>query len=131
MIVVAAVIKKEGKILLAERISQFSGAGWEFPGGKVETDESPEAALRREIYEELGVKIKIVRFLGSVSLAEESGSRLIAYEAELLNDDFKLNSHYQIRWIRPEELNAFNLLPADRELIKDLNKKNYFDRPFT
>lgn len=127
----AAVIKKEGKILLAERVSKFSTSGWEFPGGKVEPDESPELALRREIHEELGVKIRIIRWLDSVSFPEKPDFQLMAFEAELLDDSFKLNSHHQIRWIRPEDLDAFNLLPADRELIKNLFKKNYFAQATT
>ena len=58
--VVAAVIRRDGKILITQRLDNVDLAGlWEFPGGKVEAGESFDAALQREISEELGVKIRI------------------------------------------------------------------------
>ena len=60
MIVVAAVVQERGRILIAQRKSTRSHPGkWEFPGGKVEPDETPRAALRRELREELGIEAEI------------------------------------------------------------------------
>lgn len=116
----AAVIKKNGKILLAERYSNSTPGGWEFPGGKVEAEESPEQALLREIEEELGVKGRIIRYLDFVSLPDGPGSKLLAFEVELLDDQLKLNSHRQVIWLDPEALAEYDLLPADRELVRKL-----------
>lgn len=127
MIVVAAVIRKEGKILLAERRSDSSIPGWEFPGGKVESGESPEQALSREISEELGVQCRIIRPLETVSLPDKPNSKLIAFEVELLDDQFQLFSHRQIFWVEPEELMEYNLLPADRELVRKFIDKKLFE----
>ncbi|MBC7361270.1 MAG: (deoxy)nucleoside triphosphate pyrophosphohydrolase [Candidatus Aminicenantes bacterium] len=127
MIVVAAVIRKEGKILLAERRSDSSIPGWEFPGGKVESGESPEQALSREISEELGVQCRIIRPLETVSLPDKPDSKLIAFEVELLDDQFHLISHRQIFWVEPEELTEYNLLPADRELVRKFIDKKLFE----
>lgn len=124
---VAAVIRKEGKILLAERRSDSSIPGWEFPGGKVESGESPEQALSREISEELGVQCRIIRPLETVSLPDKPNSKLIAFEVELLDDQFQLFSHRQIFWVEPEELMEYNLLPADRELVRKFIDKKLFE----
>ncbi|MGB9893840.1 MAG: (deoxy)nucleoside triphosphate pyrophosphohydrolase [Candidatus Saccharicenans sp.] len=122
MIIVAAIIKKEGQVLLAERKSKTGG--WEFPGGKVEPKETPEQALIREIREELGVKIKVLKYLEKVSLPEKPEAQMMAFEAELLDNSIRLSSHRQFFWVRPEELLKYNLLPADRELVKKLKARD-------
>jgi len=124
MIVVAAIFKKKGRVLLAERNQGMTGAGWEFPGGKVEPGETPEQALAREIREEMGVPIRVIRFLESVTLPGETGGRLMAFEACLESENISLTSHRRYAWIKPEKLNEYDLLPADRELVLKLAVRN-------
>ncbi|MBC7348556.1 MAG: (deoxy)nucleoside triphosphate pyrophosphohydrolase [Candidatus Aminicenantes bacterium] len=126
MIVVAAVIKKDGRVLLAERSGKDPVSGWEFPGGKVEKGETPERALAREIQEELKVAIRVGPLLETVNLPGQPETKLMAFEAELLTDSISLTSHGRYAWARPEELWQFRLLPADRELVERLQARNYF-----
>ncbi len=123
MIVVAAVFKKAGRVLLAERSEETPQAGWEFPGGKVEPGETPEQALAREIREEMGVNIQVIRFLEMVHLPGTTGASLMAFEAGLESEDISLTSHRRYAWVEPEELENFNLLPADRELVLKLSAR--------
>ncbi len=117
--VLAAVIKKRGRILIARRKSsdRFGGL-WEFPGGKLEPGETSEGCLQRELLEEFGIKAGIGRFIGSV-LADPAGLaiRLDAYEAVHQAGDFELREHDELRWVRPSELAGFELTEPDRRLL--------------
>ncbi|MDI6844639.1 MAG: (deoxy)nucleoside triphosphate pyrophosphohydrolase [Candidatus Saccharicenans sp.] len=124
MIVVAAVIKKDGRLLLAERLDRPEDSGWEFPGGKVEPGETPEEALTREIKEEMGIEIRVLRFLDQVELPGAEVHQLQAYEAEILSGKFALTSHRRYLWVKPDELENYRLLPADGELVRRLTSRN-------
>ncbi len=113
--VVAAVIEKDGLIMVARRAMGEHLAGkWEFPGGKIEPNESPEECLQRELQEEFTIKTQAVRFIGeSFHRYPDKSIRLLAYEVVWLSGDFILHVHDQIDWVKPEALLKKDLAAAD------------------
>jgi len=107
--VVAAVIRRGDEILACRRRPGISSAGlWEFPGGKVERAETPEAALAREIREELGIDIRVGTLLDRSTTPLDSG-RLIdlaCYDARAETLPTQSLDHDELRWLRPNELGS-------------------------
>ena len=121
--VVAAIIKKENKILATKRgYGEFINM-WEFPGGKIEPGETKEAALIREIKEELDADIKIDEFALSVEYTYPTFHLTMHCYICSLKDSITLLEHNDARWLEKDEFNSVNWLPADIEVIDFL--KNY------
>ena len=122
--VVAAVIYKDDKVLIARRGPEKHLAGyWEFPGGKIESGETPEACLRREIEEELGIEINVYDFLmESIYDYGDKTVSLKAYRCTYLYGDIILSDHDDVRWVLPEQLSEYQLAPADIPFIAALTK---------
>ena len=123
--VVAAIIKKDNRILTTQRgYGEFKG-GWEFPGGKIEENECPQNALKREIFEELSVNIDINEYISTIEYDYPNFHlSMKCYVCSLLNENIVLKEHSNLRWLLIEELNNVEWLPADRVLVDIL--KNYF-----
>lgn len=117
MIEVAAAIIEDGngRILIARRAKGKSQEGmWEFPGGKLEPGESPEACLRRELLEEMGIEIEPYAYFGINE--HDYGTvkiRLIAYKARFVSGEIQLTDHDAYRWVSPEEFGEYTFAPAD------------------
>lgn len=120
--VVCGIIFKEDKILLCRRKTEKSlGGYWEFPGGKVEPNESETDALIRELKEELSIKVEIQKhFKTSHHKYERVQIELIAYLCKFIQTDFILTDHDDIKWVKKIELLSFNLAPADIPIAKAL-----------
>ncbi len=118
--VVAAILRKDDKYLSVQRgYGEFAG-GWEFPGGKVEPGEEEEAALIREIQEEMNLDIKLIDKLCSVEYDYPSFHLLMhCYIADPLGS-FSLNEHSGHRWLGLDELDSVDWLPADIEVVEAL-----------
>lgn len=120
--VTAAVIIKDGKVLIARRGAGRHLAGkWEFPGGKVEQGETPEECLARELKEEFEITVKVGAFImESVFHYDDTGDtiRLLAYQAKYVGGSFRLRDHDKIKWVSPEELEKCDLAPADVPIAK-------------
>ncbi|HCC48927.1 MAG TPA: 8-oxo-dGTP diphosphatase MutT [Elusimicrobia bacterium] len=118
--VTAAVIEKDGKILIAQRRRGDVLAGkWEFPGGKLEQGETPEACLRRELMEEFGVDTKIGAFVCSSRFEyKHLPIELLVYRAEHIAGEFKLNDHDRIEWVAPGDLGKYDFSSADIPVVK-------------
>ena len=120
--VVAAIIQKEDKILIAQRLKgEFKGL-WEFPGGKIEEHEKPEDALIREIKEEMEVDIEIKEYLCTIEHDYSTFHlSMDCFICSLISEALHLNDHSAIKWINPNEENI-NWVPADIKVIKELLK---------
>ena len=124
--VVAGIIIKKGKVLIARRASHKSLPGkWEFPGGKIEIDETPEVALERELFEEFRIKTKTGKYI--TTNVHDYGTfkiKLLAYFSEYIRGEFILTDHDQIKWVVIKELKFCDLADADIPIINELNKLN-------
>ena len=121
--VVAALIVRENKILICQRTRhQTMPLKWEFPGGKIEPGEKPEAALGRELDEELGIQAAIGRKVAEVRHNYDNGSTVELhfflvedFSGEIQNRIFK-----EVRWVAREEMPRYDFLEADVALVKDI-----------
>ncbi len=119
--VVAALIEKDGKYLIAKR---STGSGevlgkWEFPGGKVEEHETEEEAIEREIKEEFEVNIKAIRYLTSNTWEYPSKAiELRLYACKYISGEFHLHDHSEYRFVDKNELLDYDLCPADIKLAE-------------
>jgi 8-oxo-dGTP diphosphatase len=115
ILVVAAAIISDRRVLAARRSAPADVAGgWEFPGGKVESGETPEVALARECLEELGV---VVRVGDRLAISIES-IELHLYAAEIAAGiPLPLEDHDQLRWVRAADLDSLDWLPIDAALL--------------
>lgn len=120
--VTAAVIEKDGKILIAKRKKAYMGYLWEFPGGKQKDNETLEECLKREIKEELDIDIEVGPFLCSIkhNLNCQSAIELYAFRAIPLTCEFHLKDHDEVRWVKLDELPAYNFFEPDRMIVRRL-----------
>ncbi len=122
--VVCAIIVRGGRIMLAQRPPDKKLGGlWEFPGGKVEPGESAEAALHRELQEELGCTVRITQTLTPFVHAYDWGSiELIPFVCELTAESPEPHPHEHtaLAWVERAELLSYELAPADVPLLKGL-----------
>jgi len=122
--VVAGVIYKDNKYLIAQRnLKKAQGGLWEFPGGKVEENESREEALVREIKEEFDADIVVDKYIGeNIHHYPEKDIKLVFYKARLLSDEITLREHENYKWITKKERDDFEFAGADKivfDLIED------------
>ena len=118
--VVGAAILDRGRVLAARRTKPAAAAGrWEFPGGKVEPDEAPDAALVREIAAELECGLEVTEWLDAV-VDRDGGHRLTVAVARLVNGVPVPLEHDELRWLAVDELDQVDWLDADRPFLEEL-----------
>ena len=119
--VCCALIEDQGKVMIAQRPTGKHLAGqWEFPGGKIEEDESPVEALHREINEELGCQLTIIAALPPGDHAYPNGNiTLHPFVAALApgSPAPHPHEHAALRWLNREELSIATLAPADLPVL--------------
>lgn len=120
--VTAAVIVRDGKVLLTRRAPGQSHAGkWEFPGGKVEMGESDQQCLERELREELAITGQTGAFLAESLYEYERGAiLLVAYYFDWQAGDMRLAVHDKILWILPQDIDLNSLTAADVRIAQAL-----------
>lgn len=117
--VVAAVLNRDGKFFIAQRPhgGQLGGL-WEFPGGKVEEGETHETALKREMMEEFEAEISVGEYVASTQ--HTIAGRIVClhfYRSELISDNFKVVEHADSAWCSLEDMNDYELAPADLDIL--------------
>ena len=116
--VVAAIIKSEDYYLLAKRNKdKYMGLKWEFPGGKVEQNETFKEALSREILEELNVNIQIHKKVAEERYQdEEINITLHYYMCSLIDNDIVLSEHEAIEWVKKQDFINYEFVPGDGDI---------------
>lgn len=121
--VVAAVIRKDGRVFATQRGYGDWKGWWEFPGGKIEQGETPEEALRREIREELQADVSVDEFLCTVEYDYPTFHLTMhCYFCSLLSETFHLNEHEAAQWLQTDELDSVQWLPADVMAVEKLKR---------
>jgi len=124
--VTAALIILNKKILIARRASNVPYSGfYEFPGGKVEENETPEEALDRELNEELGINCSIENFFTEIKWG---GFLLKSYFVNMNKEDvskMEKRVHDDFQWVNLENYTEYKLLPADVEIMEMLKQSFY------
>lgn len=119
--VVTALIRSQGKVLLGRRPEGSLAGVWEFPGGKIEPGESPEAALSRELREELGIEAQIgpIRFATTHHYGE-TGILLLFFEVPYWKGEPKSVHHTELKWVAPHDLRNEDLPEANRKVLSQI-----------
>lgn len=119
--IIAAAIMDENKILIAKRNYGSLAGYWEFPGGKVEPEETDAECICREIQEEFSAKIDVQKYLGEENFQVDSKNyEIVLYQARLLSADVQLSVHSEIAWVCKEDLEKYKLAPVDERLAKNI-----------
>lgn len=121
IVVAAALIDSDGRVLIQQRPPGKNMAGlWEFPGGKVDVGETPEAALVRELSEELGIDVETACLAPAAFASEALGEKhllLLLYICRKWSGIPQPLEASALKWVRPNALYAIDMPPADRPLI--------------
>lgn len=123
--VVAAIIQHEGKVLATQRgYGDFAG-GWEFPGGKIEPDETPEDALVREIREELDTLVGVESLLTVVDHDYETFHlHMHCFLSHIEKGEPHLLEHSAAKWLGADAIDSVDWLPADIQVVEAIKAAN-------
>ena len=121
--VVAAIIIENGKVFATQRGYGEFKDGWEFPGGKIEPDETPEAAIVREIKEELDTEVEVKELLDTVEYDYPNFHlSMDCFICKIKAGDLELKEHEAAKWLTKETLGSVEWLPADLGLVGEIEK---------
>lgn len=122
--VVAALIEREGKVLIAQRPRKTWMEGyWEFPGGKLNAGEDPRQALARELKEELGVQAEVGALEEAIAHSyPDRNVLLLFYWCRILDGEPQGLEGQALRWVSPHELGEVEILPADLPIVRKIQE---------
>lgn len=121
--VVCAVIRKDDKIFATQRGYGEFKDGWEFPGGKIESGETPQQALKREIHEELDTEINVGNQIETVEYDyPEFHLSMQCYWCNVVSGKLTLLEAEDARWLTKDMIESVDWLPADKELVQKIKE---------
>lgn len=125
--VIAAVFAKDGKVLIAQRAKKDVLYGkWEFPGGKLEGNETEHECLQRELFEEFSIHAEVGSYLCSSYFEHNNAPyEMRVYFVTSYSGEFVLHEHQEIKWVMPEELSAYDMPDPDMPIVEKLLEINY------
>jgi len=115
VIVTAAVLVNDGRILIAKRSKEKK---WEFPGGKMEENEGVENCIERELREELGISVERLKKF----MVVEGGDIILHVFLVPYKGEIDIREHSEIKWVDVEELEKYEFMEVDKEVVKKLKK---------
>jgi len=117
--VVAAIIKKDDLYLIVQRNrNKHLGLKWEFPGGKVKINESMEKALKREIKEELNIKINIFKKIAEEKYKDKKINIILNYFlCSIKEGNIKLNEHENLAWVEKKDFHIYDFAEGDGNIL--------------
>ena len=131
VVVTAAILQDEwGRVLLAQRPAKDRHPlKWEFPGGKLQDGESPEACLQRELEEELGIRVDVGEVFHVVKHPYPDRSiLLLAYLCLWKSEEIRLREHVAYQWVEPARLLEFDMTEADLPVARKLRERSVGSR---
>lgn len=125
--VTCAIILSEGKILVTQRSEKMSlPLKWEFPGGKLELNESPQDCILREIKEEINIEIELIEKLDSkIYHYDDFSITLIPFIANYRSGNIYLSEHKDYKWLLKKDLFSLDWALADIAVVEDFLKQDY------
>ena len=126
--VVAALVKNGDKYLIARRNHGDPEANgkWEFPGGKLEENESELEAVVREMREEFEIEVEALEYLcNSITEYAARTIELRLYLCEFISGDFKLHAHHEYKWVSLDEIISYDFAPADIPLALEVSRMEF------
>ena len=120
LIVVAGVAQRAGRVMVCRRRAEASnGLKWEFPGGKIEPGESPEAALARELREELGIAVRVGRVMDAVFFRYPDRDVLVLfYRCGIIGGEPRTIDCDAVEWVCPDDLEQYDFAGADKVFVE-------------
>jgi 8-oxo-dGTP diphosphatase len=124
--VIAALIMRDSKILIAQRGKKDANYGkWEFPGGKLEENETEQECLARELFEELSIHAQIGDyFCSSFFEHKDTAYEMRTYFVPFFTGEIELREHQEVRWVNIEELSEYDMPDPDKPIVKKLLNLN-------
>lgn len=127
--VVGAIIVKDGKFLAVKRGANKNQAvayKYEFVGGKIEEGETPEVALKREVFEEMDYAVEVgEKFMEVLYEYDDVFVNLQTYLCKPLSEHYVLKEHIDHKWLSPDDLFSVEWAPADTDIIRKLQELNF------
>ena len=124
--VTAAIMIEDDRVFIAQRHpDDFMGGKWEFPGGKIDPDETPQACLQRELHEELGILTDVHdMFAMSQHTYPNRMVEILAYTVTIREGQITLHEHSDARWVAIQELHEYDMCEADLPFVEKLQQEN-------
>lgn len=123
-LIAAAIIERDGKILIARRAKNDSLLGkWEFPGGKLEEGETLQECLKRELFEELGINAQVGEYFCTSSFSDKNSLfDMCVFKVSFFSGEPTLYEHSEIAWVTTVELSDYEMPEPDLPIVKLLQK---------